>query len=132
MLSHFVGYDRVCNAGGVDTYCVVVDKNNACAHFVQYAQAYGYVADIGHVFKNAGLIRKDNCGNDCHGSIFCAAYFNFALQSASAFYNKLFQIKFSPPSAKIRICGVFAPTNLMQSIYSAFYSITIIPYLKAK
>lgn len=126
MLSHFVWYDRVGNARSVDTDGMVVDKNYACAHFVQNTQTYGYVADVGHIFKNAGFVRKDNCGNDSHGSVFRAAYLNFALQSASAFYNKLFQNKIlSPVGGNTDMRCVCADKFNAESIFSFFTALLL-------
>lgn len=100
MLSHFIRYDRVCNSGCVYSYGVLVKKNNACAHFVKYAQAYGNIADVGYVFKDARLVRKYDRGDNSHHRIFRAADLNFPMKLAAAFYNKLFQSIFSPRSAR--------------------------------
>ena len=102
MLSHFIGYDRVCNSRCVDPYGVLVKENNACAHFVKYAQAYGNIADVRYVFKDAWLVRKYNGRYNSHDCIFCAADLNFPMKLAAAFYNKLFQSIFSLPNRRRR------------------------------
>ena len=100
MLSHFIRYDRVCNSCCVNPYSVFVKENNACAHFVKYAQAYGNITDVRYVFKDAWFVRKYNGRDNSHNRIFCTAYLNFPTKLAAAFYNKLFQSIFSPGSAQ--------------------------------
>lgn len=100
MLSHFIWDDRVCNSRCVNSHGVLVEENNACSHFVKYTQTYRNIADVRYVFKDAWFVRKYNGGDNSNHRVFCAAYLNFPMKLAAAFYNKLFQSIFSPVSAQ--------------------------------
>lgn len=117
MLSHFIRNDRVCDPRCVNSDSMLVKENNACAHFVKNAQAYGNIAYVRYVFKDAWLVRKDNCGYNSHDRIFCAAYLNFPMKLAAAFYNKLFQSIFSPKSAEN--ADKFVTANLLKQFQIA-------------
>lgn len=91
MACKLVWNNRILYISRINAVSILVQLLNVRTHFVEDSQRNGNVADIGYIFKHAGTVSQYNSGNYRHNSVLSTAYYDLALESSAAFYNKLFQ-----------------------------------------